>query len=288
MMTGLRVEAKEQGLKILDGKVALVSGSGRGIGKAIALRLASAGAHVVVNDLDEAVAQQTAAEVEALGSRAVVCCGDVTAPDFGDRFVQAAVAAFGTIDIIVNNAGYAWDSVVQKTGDEQWMAMIDVHLTAPFRILRAAQPVIAEAAKAEIADNGRAMRRTVINISSVAGLGGNPGQSGYAAGKAGIVGLTKTLCKEWGRYNVCVNAVAFGAIMTRMTAGEAGSSTISIKGRDIKAGVSNEILEAMEKGIPLGRAGSPEEAAGAVFMLCTPDADYISGQVIVAGGGWSL
>lgn len=275
-------------MSTLHGKVALVSGSGRGIGKAIALRLAKAGANVVVNDLDESFANETAAEIQALGARAVVCCGDVTTPDFGDRFVGAAVEAFGTIDIIINNAGYAWDSVIQKTSDEQWMAMIDVHLTAPFRILRAAQPIIANAAKAEIAVNGRATRRTVVNISSVAGLGGNPGQSGYAAGKAGIVGLTKTLCKEWGRYNVCVNAVAFGAIMTRMTAGEAGSSTITVKDREIKAGVSDEILEAMEKGIPLGRAGTPDEAAGAVFMLCLPDADYISGQVIVAGGGWSL
>lgn len=275
-------------MSTLAGKVALVSGSGRGIGKAIALRLARAGANVVVNDLDEAFAQETVAEIEALGAHAAVCCGDVTAPDFGDRFVAAAVDRFGTIDIIINNAGYAWDAVVQKTSDEQWMAMIDVHLTAPFRILRAAQPVIANAAKAEIAANGRATRRTVVNISSVAGLGGNPGQIGYAAGKAGIVGLTKTLCKEWGRYNVCVNAVAFGAIMTRMTAGEAGASTITIKDREIKAGVSDEILEAMEKGIPLGRAGTPDEAAGAVFMLCLPEADYVSGQVIVAGGGWTL
>ncbi len=275
-------------MKILQDKVALVSGSGRGIGKAIALKLASAGAHVVVNDLDADVAAATAAEIEALGVRAIVCVGDVTALDFGETFVKAAVDAFGTIDIIVNNAGYAWDAVLQKTTDEQWMAMLDVHLNAPFRILRAAQPVIAAAAKAEMADGGRAKRRTVINISSVAGLGGNPGQAGYAAGKAGIVGLTKTVMKEWGRYNVTVNAVAFGAIMTRMTAGEAGSTTINIKGKDIKAGVSDEILEAMEKGIPLGRAGTPEEAAGAVYLLCLPEADYITGQVIVAGGGWQL
>ena len=275
-------------MKTLDGKVALVSGSGRGIGKAIALKLASAGAHVVVNDLEADVAKATAAEIEALGSRAVVCVGDVTTPEFADSFVKAAVDAFGTIDIIVNNAGYAWDSVLQKTSDEQWMAMLDVHLSAPFRILRAAQPVISGFAKAEIAEHGRAKRRTVVNISSVVGLGGNPGQAGYAAGKAGVIGLTKTVMKEWGRYNVTVNAVAFGTIMTRMTAGEAGSSTINIKGKDIKAGVSDELLEAMEKGIPLGRAGTPEEAAGAVYLLCLPEADYITGEVIVAGGGWQL
>ncbi|MDI1295016.1 MAG: SDR family oxidoreductase [bacterium] len=275
-------------MKILDGKVALVSGSGRGIGKAIALKLASVGAHIVVNDLDADVANATAAEIEALGVRAVVCVGDVTAPEFGETFIAAAVEGVGPLARSINNAGYAWDSVLQKTSDEQWMAMLDVHLSAPFRILRAAQPVIAAAAKAEIAEHGRAMRRTVVNISSVAGLGGNAGQAGYAAGKAGIVGLTKTVMKEWGRYNVTVNAVAFGAIMTRMTAGEAGSSTITVKGKDIKAGVSDEILEAMEKGIPLGRAGTPEEAAGAVYLLCLPEADYITGQVIVAGGGWQL
>lgn len=275
-------------MKVLQDKVALVSGSGRGIGKAIALKLAASGAHVVVNDLDAEVAEQTAREIEALGARAVVCAGDVTTAEFGERFVGAAVEAFRTIDIIINNAGYAWDAVLQKTSDEQWMAMLDVHLTAPFRILRAAQPVIAAAARQEMADGGRALRRTVINISSVSGLGGNPGQAGYAAGKLGVVGLTKTLMKEWGRYNVTVNAVAFGAIMTRMTAGEAGSSTIRVKDREIKAGVSQEILEAMERGIPLGRAGTPEEAAGAVYLLCLPEADYISGQVLVAGGGWSL
>ena len=275
-------------MKALQKKVALVSGSGRGIGKAIALKLASAGASVVVNDLDAAVADETAGEIEAAGGRAVTCIGDVTAPEFAQKFVQTALDAFGTIDIIINNAGYAWDSVLQKTTDEQWAAMIDVHLNAPFRILRAAQPVIAEAAKAEIAADGRAKCRTVINISSVAGLGGNAGQAGYAAGKMGVLGLTKTVMKEWGRYNVTVNAVAFGVIMTRLTAGEAGKSSITVKGKEIRAGVGQEILDGLESGIPLGRAGTPEEAAGAVYLLCLPEADYINGQTLVVGGGWSL
>lgn len=272
----------------LEGKVALISGSGRGIGQAIALKLAGEGACVVINDLDQAVAQATVDQIIAQNGRAVACVGDVTDPSFGGRMAAAAVDAFGTIDIIVNNAGYAWDTVVQKTTDEQWDAMIDVHLTAPFRILRAAQPVMAAAAKRELADHGAARRRTVVNISSVAGIGGNPGQAGYAAGKAGVIGLTKTLSKEWGRYNITVNAVAFGAIMTRMTAGEAGSSTINVKGREIRAGVSKELLDDMEKGIPLGRVGTPVEAAGAVFLLCLPEADYISGEIITVGGGWHL
>jgi 3-oxoacyl-[acyl-carrier protein] reductase len=275
-------------MKVLQDKIAIVTGSGRGIGKAIALKLAAAGAHLVINDLDEDVAQETAHQVEVLGTRAVVCVGDVTTPEFGERFVATAVKAFGGIDIIINNAGYSWDNVLQKTTDEQWAAMLDVHLGAPFRVLRAAQPVIAAAAKAEIAADGYARRRSVVNISSVAGLGGNAGQAGYAAGKAGIVGLTKTVMKEWGRYNVTVNAVAFGAIMTRMTAGEAGKSTITMKGKEIKAGVGPEILEAMERGIPLGRTGTPDEAAGAVYLLCLPESSYITGEVLVAGGGWSL
>lgn len=272
----------------LKDKIALVSGSGRGIGRAIALKLAGAGAHIVVNDLDREVAHQTAAEIEAMAVHAIVCGGDVTSPDFGDRFVRTAMERFGTIDIIINNAGYAWDSILQKTTDEQWTSMLDVHLTAPFRILRAAQPAIAAAAKAEIAAFGRAKRRTVVNVSSVAGLGGNPGQAGYAAAKAGVVGLTKTVMKEWGRYNVTVNAVAFGVIATRMTGGEAGAATITVQGREIRAGVSQEIRESMEKGIPLGRVGTPEEAAGAVYLLCLPEAGYITGETIVVGGGWSL
>lgn len=275
-------------MKVLQNKVALISGSGRGIGKAIALKLAGAGASVVVNDIDAAFADETMREIEAAGGRAVACVGDVTVADFAQGFVDTAVDSLGGVDIIVNNAGFAWDSVIQKTSDEQWEAMIDVHLNAPFRILRAAQPYLAETAKAEIAATGRATRRTVVNISSVAGLGGNPGQVAYAAGKMGIVGVTRTLMKEWGRYNVTVNAVAFGVIMTRMTAGEAGKSSITMKGREIRAGVSQEILDAMESGIPLGRAGTPEEAAGAVYLLCLPEADYISGQTITVGGGWSL
>jgi 3-oxoacyl-[acyl-carrier protein] reductase len=273
-------------MRPLEDKVALITGSGRGIGRAIALKLSGAGARVVVNDLDPGVAQRTAEEVSALGGEVTVC--DVTEAGFGERFVEAAVDAFGTIDIIVNNAGYAWDAVIQKTSDEQLAAMIDVHLNAPFRILRAAYPVISAAAKAEVSAQGRAVRRTVINISSVAALGGNPGQSGYAAGKAAIIGLTKTIMKEWGRHNVTANVVAFGAISTRMTLGEPGKSTIHVQGREIKAGASEEILQAMEKGIPLGRPGTPEEAAGAVYLFCLPEADYISGQVVVAGGGWSL
>jgi 3-oxoacyl-[acyl-carrier protein] reductase len=273
----------------LADRVAIVSGSGRGIGREIAKKLAAEGARVVVNDLDAEPAKETIAEIEAAGGTAVPCLGDVTAPDFGERLVETAVRSFGGLDIIVNNAGYTWDSVIQKMTDEQWDAILDVHLKAPFRILRAAQPVIAAAAKAERTAGGPVRCRKVVNISSLAGTGGNAGQANYAAGKAGVLGLTKALSREWGRYNVTVNAVAFGFIRTRMTAASADEdATINIAGRQLKSGVNPELLAAMEQQTPLGRAGTPAEAAGAVYLLCTPESDFISGQTLIASGGFNL
>jgi 3-oxoacyl-[acyl-carrier protein] reductase len=268
----------------LEGKIAIVSGAGRGIGREIALKLASEGARLVIYDLDAGPAEEVVSEIAAAGGEAVVCAGSVTAPDFAQRFVGAAVEQFGGLDIIVNNAGYTWDNVVQKMTDEQWYAIIDCHLTAPFRILRAAQPVLKALAKAD-AEADRAGLRKVVNVSSMAGLFGNAGQVNYAAGKAGIVGMTQTLAKEWGRLGVTVNAVAFGLIKTRLTASAAESETVSIEGRDIKVGVNPGLMAAMEQMIPLGRAGTPEEAAGAVYLLCIPESDYISGQTLMCSGG---
>ncbi|TWP34116.1 SDR family NAD(P)-dependent oxidoreductase [Leekyejoonella antrihumi] len=273
----------------LDGKVALVSGSGRGIGREIALKLASEGAAVVVNDLDEGPAKETVAAIEAAGGRAVSCVGSVTDDGFADRFVSTAVDQLGGLDIIVNNAGYTWDTVIQKMSDEQWDAILDVHLKAPFRILRAAQPVIAAAAKAAKETGKPVPCRKVVNVSSVAGLGGNAGQANYAAAKAGVTGLTKTLAKEWGRYNVTVNTVAFGMIKTRLTETPAdGDGTIDVAGREIKVGVNPQLLTAMEAMIPLGRAGTPQEAAGAVYMFCTDDSNYVSAQTLICGGGFMI
>lgn len=272
----------------LDGRVALVSGSGRGIGREIAFKLASEGARVVVNDLDADPANETAEAIRAAGGEAVVCAGSVTENGFAERFIQTGVDSFGGLDIIVNNAGYTWDSVVQKMTDEQWQAIIDVHLTAPFRILRAAQPVISAKAKEEAAA-GREVFRKVVNISSIAGTGGNAGQINYAAAKAGILGVTRTMAKEWGRYKVNVNAVAFGPIRTRLTEGSAdGDSTIKVENREIKVGVNPDLLSQMERMIPLGRVGTPQEAAGAVYLFCSPESNFISGQHIICGGGFTI
>ena len=268
----------------LDGKVAIISGSGRGIGRAIALKLASEGARIVVNDLDAKPAQEVVDEIRAAGGSAVACTGDVTAPDFAERFVGTALEHYEGLDIIVNNAGYTWDNVIQKMTDEQWYAILDCHLTAPFRILRAAQPHIRNWAKAE-AEVGQRVVRKVVNVSSVAGLFGNAGQSNYAVAKAGITGLTKTLAKEWGRYSVTVNCVAFGFVKTRLTESAAEEKTANIAGREIKVGVNPGLLKAMEQMIPLGHGGSPEEAAGSVYLFCIPESDYVSGQVLMCTGG---
>ncbi len=271
--------------KKLDGKVALVTGSGRGIGRSIALKLASEGARVVVNDLDADPAMEVVEAVKAMGGEAVACLGSVTAPDFAERFVGTAVQHFKAVDIVVNNAGYTWDNVIQKMTDEQWYAMLDVHLTAPFRILRAVQPVIRAEAKAD-AEAGRRVVRKVVNISSVAGLFGNAGQANYSTAKAGITGMTMTLAKEWGRMNTTVNCVAYGFIKTRLTEASADSNaTANIEGREIKVGVNPDLLAMMERSIPLGRGGTPDEAAGAVYLFCIPESDYVSGQTLICSGG---
>jgi 3-oxoacyl-[acyl-carrier protein] reductase len=275
-------------MKKLDGKVAIVSGSGRGIGRAIALKLASEGAKVVVNDLDAAPAEQTVADIEAAGGHALACAGSVTADGFAEAFVKTAIDGFGGLDIIINNAGYTWDNVIQKMTDEQWHSILDVHLTAPFKILRAAADYLRHQSKVE-AEAGREVFRKVVNISSVAGTGGNAGQANYSAAKAGIIGLTKALSKEWGRYKVNVNAVAFGMIKTRLTEAPAGGdASIDVEGRKIKVGVNPDLLAMMERSIPLGRGGTPEEAAGSVYLLCTPESNYISGQTLICGGGMTI
>lgn len=273
-------------LRKLEGKVALITGAGRGIGAAIALKLASEGAHVVINDLDAAPLEQTAQAVRKLGREAVTVPGDITKPDFPERFVAAALNQFGCLDIIVNNAGFTWDNVIQKMQDEQWQTIMDVHLTAPFRILRAAAGYIREAAKKESAA-GQPVFRKVVNISSTSGVYGNAGQANYSSAKAGIIGLTKAMAREWGRYRVNVNCVAFGLIETRLAQALGGKDAhIEVGGKQIDIGIQPASLEAQKQSIPLGRAGTPEEAAGAVCMFCYPESNYVSGQLITCAGGF--
>jgi 3-oxoacyl-[acyl-carrier protein] reductase len=269
----------------LAGKAALVTGAGRGIGRAIAETLATYGASVLVNDLDPGPASEAETLIRAKGGTAASLAGDITTPDFPQRLVDGAIEAFGAIDIIVNNAGYTWDNVIQKTTDEQFQAMLDIHIVAPFRVLRAASAWIRQAAKRETAEGVRVMRK-VVNITSIAGTDGNPGQAGYSSGKAGIIGLTRTMAKEWGRYNVNVNAVGFGLIETRLTQPLSGAqASIDVQGRQIAVGVQPKVLEAVKSACPLGRTGTVEEAAGAVLFFCSPLSDYVTGEVLICGGG---
>ena len=276
--------------KKLKGKVALITGSGRGIGRELALMLAKDGAHIVVNDLDADPGNQTVEDIIAMGAKAVACNGSVTDDDFPERFINTALDTFGGLDIIVNNAGYTWDNVIQKMDDDQWQAILDCHVTAPFRILRAAQPHIKRLFLEE-QEKGITNYRKVVNISSTSGMNGNAGQINYSTAKAGVVGMAKTMAKEWGRYNVNVNAVGFGLIKTRLTDADAkkDESTIDIEGNKIKVGVNSALFEAAKTMIPLGRPGTPQEAAGAIYMFCIPESNYVTGQILMChGGGFGL
>ena len=276
--------------KKLEGKVALITGSGRGIGRELALMLSKDGAHIVVNDLDADPANQTVKDITAMGSKAVACNGSVTEDEFPERFINTALDTFGGLDIIVNNAGYTWDNVIQKMDDKQWQAILDCHITAPFRILRAAQPHIKRLFLEE-KEKGITNYRKVVNISSTSGMNGNAGQVNYSTTKAGVVGMAKTMAKEWGRYNVNVNAVGFGLIKTRLTDADAEKeeSTIDIEGNKIKVGVNSAVFQYAKTMIPLGRPGTPQEAAGAIYMFCIPESNYVTGQILMChGGGFGL
>ncbi|HEX7359974.1 MAG TPA: SDR family NAD(P)-dependent oxidoreductase [Bryobacteraceae bacterium] len=269
----------------LADKAALVTGSARGIGFAIARTLAESGASVLLTDIDHAALAEAETELKSEGRRVASLAGDLTHPDFPQAAVDKLVREFGAIDIIVNNAGYTWDSVLQKTTDEQFSAMLDIHVVAPFRVLRAALPWIREHAKNENAAHARIVRK-VVNITSISGLDGNPGQSGYASGKAAVVGLTKTLAKEWGRYNITVNAVGFGLIDTRLIQPMGTAATqIEIGDRRLHVGMQAQAREQVMNSIPLRRMGTVEDAANAVFFFCSPLSDYVTGEVLVCGGG---
>ncbi len=266
---------------VLDGKAAIVTGSARGIGRATAELLAQHGASVVVNDLDGDLAAEAAREIEG---EAVDFGGDLTQEGVPDGLVERAVEAFGRLDIVVNNAGYTWDGPIHKMSDDQFGAMVDIHAAVPFRVLRAAAPHLREPAKRE-REEGVEVFRKVVNVSSISGTMGNAGQSNYSVGKAGVIGLTRTLAKEWGQFKINVNAVAFGFVETRLTAAKEQGETIEREGTEIHLGIPEQLRAMAAMLIPLGRAATPEEAAGGVFFLCSPWSNYVHGQVLNVTGG---
>ncbi len=265
----------------LDGKAAIVTGSARGIGRATAELLADQGARVLVNDLDGDAAEEAAGEI---AGETVVFAGDLTKDGVCEQLVDRAVEAFGQLDIVVNNAGYTWDGPIHKMTDAQFRAMVDIHATVPFRVLRAAAPHLREPAKRE-REEGREVFRKVVNVSSISGLMGNAGQTNYSVGKAGVLGLTKTLAKEWGQFKINVNAVAFGFVETRLTAPKEEGGTIEREGEEIHLGIPEQMRAMAYAIIPLGRPATPEEAAGGIFFLCSPWSNYVHGQVLNVTGG---
>ncbi len=266
---------------VLDDKVAIVTGSARGIGKATAELLSEQGAKVVVNDLDGDVAKETA---DAIAGETAVYGGDLTAEGAPEALVQTALDAWGRIDIIVNNAGYTLDAPIHKMSDDWFQRMLDIHLVVPFRVIRAAAPHLREPAKVE-REEGREVFRKIVNVSSISGTMGNAGQANYSAGKAGVVGLTKTMAKEWGQFKVNVNAVAFGYIETRLTASKDDSNVAEIGGEKVQLGIPDQMRGMASMLIPLGRPGTPQEAAGGVFFLCSPWSNFVHGQVLNITGG---
>lgn len=274
--------------KMLNEKVAIITGSGRGIGRAAALAFAREGARVVVSDIDPDPAEATVADIRSAGGEAVAFAGDVAAPDFAEAIVAKAVDTWGGLHILVNNAGFTWDALIHKMSEAQWDKILDLHLKAPFRIIQAAKPYFCDAAKEEMERTGTVPARKIVNISSVAGVGGNVGQANYASAKAGIVGLTKTMSKEWARYNVQANCVAFGFIDTRLTQEKEKGNAVDTGTEKVAVGVPAKQREVFIRMIPMARAGTPEEAANAILFFASPLSDYVSGQVLVCGGGFSM
>ncbi|MCB0082530.1 MAG: SDR family NAD(P)-dependent oxidoreductase [Caldilineaceae bacterium] len=272
---------------LFSNQVVVITGAGRGIGAAAARIFAQEGAQVVVNDLSAEPAAETVDAIRNAGGDAIAFPGSVTEPTFAEQLLQAAVDAYGKINVLVNNAGYTWDGMLHKMSDEQWQAILDVHLTAPFRLVRAAAPHMREVAKAEIAAHGQPVEpRCIVNVSSTSGLHGNIGQINYAAGKMGIVGVTKTIAKEWGVFGIRCNAVAFGYIDTRLTQAKEKGETIDVNGQAVALGIPSAALgDDKTRFIPLQRAGSPAEAAGGIILMASPYASYITGHTLEVTGG---
>jgi 3-oxoacyl-[acyl-carrier protein] reductase len=268
---------------LLDGKSAIITGSARGIGRATADLFASEGAKVLVNDIDGDVAEQAAGEIDG---ETAVFAGDLTADGVPDKLVETAVEAFGSVDIVINNAGYTWDGVIHKMSDEQFQAMLDIHTIVPFRVIRAIAPHWREAAKQEQGE-GKEVFRKLVNITSISGTMGNAGQANYSAAKAGVVGLTKTVAKEWGQFKINCNAVAFGFVETRLTQAKEKGEKIEAAhtGQEVELGIPEQMRAMASMTIPLGRPAQPEEAAGPVLFLSSGLSNYIHGQVLNVTGG---
>jgi 3-oxoacyl-[acyl-carrier protein] reductase len=268
-------------MSMLEGKVAIVTGSAQGIGRATAERLAEHGAHVVISDLDGDLAQETAS---SLTGEHAVHVGDLTKGGVPEALVDTAIGTWGKLDIIVNSAGYTLDAPVHKMTDDAFRRMMDIHLVVPFQVVRAAAPHLREPAKAE-RDRGEEVFRKIVNVSSSSGTMGSAGQANYSSAKAGLLGLTKTLAKEWGQFKINCNAVAFGFVETRLIAENDGANAIEVDGERFPLGIPPQLRAMAPTIVPLGRSATPREAAGGILFLCSPWSDYVHGQTLSVTGG---
>ena len=273
-------------MSLFENQVAVVTGAGRGIGAATARLLAEHGASVVVNDLDAGPAHDVADAITEAGGQALAVAGSVTEDGFAESLLAQAAERYGRINVLVNNAGFTWDGMLHTMTDEQWQRVVEIHTFAPFRLIRAAAPYLREPGKQELAAGTPfTQNRVIVNVSSTSGLHGNVGQANYATAKMGVVGLTKTVAKEWGRFGVRCNAVAFGFIDTRMTRPKSDGQAATVGGREVPQGIPQAMREAGATANPLGRPGTDREAAGGVLLMASPLAGYVTGHTLEVTGG---
>jgi len=267
---------------LLAGQVAIITGAAQGIGRSAAIIFAKEGAKVVVSDLDEKKAQVVVEEITSFGGDAIAVGGDVGADDFPKRILDATIGKYGKLNHIVNNAGFTYDKMLHTMPDDAWDVIMKIHVRAPFRLIRAAAPYMRI--------KGNTENRSIINVSSTSGLHGNVGQLNYAAAKSAVTGFTKTIAKEWGPFGVRANTVAFGLVLTRLTAAKEAGASIEIDGKKVELGIpsapgQNASGPKAFPLIPLGRGATPDEAANTMLFLASPLASFVTGHTLEVTGG---
>lgn len=266
----------------------LITGAANGIGFSAASQFAAMDALVFINDLDEDICEKAVQSIRNTGKKAWSLPGDITDPKIPERLIQQVIDQCGYLNVLVNNAGFTWDGMLHKMTDEQWQNIQEVHTMAPFRLVRAVAQIWRPLAKEEIKSGAPHPHRCIVNVSSTSGLHGNIGQINYATAKMGVVGMTKTIAREWGIFGIRCNAVAFGFIDTRLTRPTDEGHKLSIGGKEIALGIPQTVRKNSFAAIPMGRPGTPEEAAAGIILMASPLSSYITGHTLEVTGGLGI